>query len=906
MKSIFKSNRMFLKILVCMVAVIFCLQLIFVVGNVSAKEKDYELTLNFTNLADPGNEHYEGWLIIDGSPVSTGKFTVDASGNILDLEGNSMDKFSLKGLDLDMATDFVLSLEPQGDTDSIPASIKPLAGTLNTEKDSASLTYNIGVDLSTVAGEYILATPTDDAAADDYYLDLEFINLANLSSGHYEGWLIVSGSPISTGKFGISDTGDILDHSSGQIMTDPFFIADLDIANLEKFVLSIEPEGDTDSVPGTVKPMAGDVNSTGVAGSIFHNIAADFSGIAGEYILATPTNNVISTDYDLGLEFTNLMQLTSGHYEGWLIVGGSPVSTGKFNISGSEAIVDHITGTPITDPFLVAGLDIDNVTDFVLSVEPDGDIDSVPGAIKPMAGAYDSGTMTGSLSHNIGVDLSSISGEYILATPTDDPAGNELSGVWFLNTTGPAAGLTLPDLTGTDWIYEGWGVISGTPVTTGRFNMSNEADDFEGYSESVNPGPPFPGEDFLLNAPGGLTFPTDLSSQTMVISIEPRVDPDPLPFQFKPLKGDVPASASDHIEYMMDDMTSMLPTGTFNLTWRPTPPSDENSGVWFLNTTGPVAGLSLPDLTGTDWTYEGWAVIGGTPVTSGRFNMNDGEDDFDGYSATTNPAPPFPGEDFLINAPAGLTFPVDLSEATIVISVEPAVDDDPGPFQFKPLVGTVPSSAMDHKEYMLEDNTDTLPTGTFELTKAPSNENSGIWFLDRSSGTPVAGLDLPDLTGTDWTYEGWVVIGGTPVTTGTFDKVNVADGFNGYSASGGSPPFPGEDFIKDAPTGLTFPTDIAGDTAVISIEPRVDNDAAPFQFKPLIGAIPSDATDHIEYTMSDNTNTMATGTVSISEMEEAEPEEDSTGLYIILVVVIIIVVVVLILFMKMKGTKPIE
>jgi hypothetical protein len=113
-------------------------------------------------------------------------------------------------------------------------------------------------------------------------------------------------------------------------MTDPFFIADLDIANLEKFVLSIEPEGDTDSVPGTVKPMAGDVNSTGVAGSIFHNIAADFSGIAGEYILATPTNNVISTDYDLGLEFTNLMQLTSGHYEGWLIVGGSPVSTGKF------------------------------------------------------------------------------------------------------------------------------------------------------------------------------------------------------------------------------------------------------------------------------------------------------------------------------------------------------------------------------------------------------------------------------------------------------------------------------------------------------------------------------------------------------------------------------------------------
>jgi hypothetical protein len=905
MKNMKDSNSVFIKILVCIVAVTFFIQVFAVFGIVTAEKKDVELTLNFSNLADPGSEHYEGWLIIDGSPVSTGKFTVDSSGNILDMEGNSVDKFTLKNIDLDMAMDFVLSLEPQGDTDTIPSSIKPLAGTLSADKSSASLTYNIGEDLSTVAGKYILATPTDDAGSDDYYLDLEFINLANLSSGHYEGWLIVGGSPISTGKFSISDSGEILDHTTNQVMTDPFFIAGLDIASMTKFVLSIEADGDTDSVPGTVKPMAGDVNSTGVAGAIGHNIDADLSSISGEYILATPTNDVISTDYDLGLNFTNLMPLTSGHYEGWLIVNAAPVSTGKFNISVTREIVDHMDGTPITDPFIVTDLDIDNVTDFVLSVEPDGDTDSVPAAIKPMAGAYNSTTMTGSISHNIGVDLSSVSGEYILATPTDGPGTNELSGVWFLNKTGMDDGLSLPDLSGTAWIYEGWAVISGTPVTTGKFNMTNQADEYDGYSDTT-PGPTFPGEDFLLDAPPGLTFPTDLSDQTMVISIEPRVDLDSLPFQFKPLVGVVPSSALNDTQYMMDDMTSTLPTGSFNLTWRPTPPSDENSGIWFLNTTGPAAGLDLPDLTETDWVYEGWTVIGGTPVTSGRFTMVNVTDDFDGYSDTINPGPPFPGEDYLIDAPVGLTFPEDLSDSTIVISIEPAVDDDPGPFQFKPLVGTVPSSAMDHKEYMLEDKTDTLPTGTFELTKAPSNENSGIWFLDRSSGSPVAGLTLPDLTGTDWTYEGWVVIDGTPVTTGTFDKVDMADGFNGYSASGVSPPFPGEDFIKDAPSGLTFPTDIAGDTAVISIEPRVDNDAAPFMFKPLIGAIPSDATDHIEYTMSDNTNTMATGTVTITAVEDTDSEEDSTLLYMILIIVIIVVVVVIVLFMKMKGTKPSE
>jgi hypothetical protein len=136
-----------------------------------------------------------------------------------------------------------------------------------------------------------------------------------------------------------------------------------------------------------------------------------------------------------------------------------------------------------------------------------------------------------------------------------------------------------------------------------------------------------------------------------------------------------------------------------------------------------------------------------------------------------------------------------------------------------------------------------------------------------------------------------VVISGTPVTTGTFDAVDMADEFDGYSASGSAPPFPGEDFLTNAPSGLTFPTDLAGTTAVISIEPRVDNDPGPFQFKPLIGDIPTDATDHIEYPMENKVSTLATGTVSISEVEPAE--EDMTMTYLLLAIVIIIIVVII-------------
>ena len=75
-------------------------------------------------------------------------------------------------------------------------------------------------------------------------------------------------------------------------------------------------------------------------------------------------------------------------------------------------------------------------------------------------------------------------------------------------------------------------------------------------------GPPFPGEDFLVNAPSGLTFPADLSDATMVISIEPSPDNSPNPFTLKPLLGKAPMNAQDHFTYPMDNIISINnPTG---------------------------------------------------------------------------------------------------------------------------------------------------------------------------------------------------------------------------------------------------------------------------------------------------------------------------------------------------------
>ena len=80
------------------------------------------------------------------------------------------------------------------------------------------------------------------------------------------------------------------------------------------------------------------------------------------------------------------------------------------------------------------------------------------------------------------------------------------------------------------------------------------------------------------------------------------------------------------------------------------------------------------------------------------------------------PGPPFPGEDYLVNAPDGVTLPTDLSGATIVISVEPDPDDAVSPFVLKPLVGRIPEAGVtDHVSYELGNNAVDLPAGLATL-----------------------------------------------------------------------------------------------------------------------------------------------------------------------------------------------
>ena len=267
----------------------------------------------------------------------------------------------------------------------------------------------------------------------------------------------------------------------------------------------------------------------------------------------------------LELSFTGLEPLANGfHYEGWAIIDGAAVTTGKFNVDASGDLVT-VGGDPIVDGAFETGLDLSGTTAIVLTIEPSGDTDDVPSDTHVLAGTVASGSSALTAGHGsaLGDDFLAAAGDYILATPTNGDMTNENSGIWFLSlaTGSPTVGLDLPTLPA-GWAYEGWAVINGTPVTTGRFTELDMADDAAPFS-GASAGPPFPGEDFLMAAPAGLTFPTDLAGGLAVISIEPDPDDSDLPYTFKPLMDPIDAAAVDHVTYAMPNMASAtFPTGT--------------------------------------------------------------------------------------------------------------------------------------------------------------------------------------------------------------------------------------------------------------------------------------------------------------------------------------------------------
>ena len=227
----------------------------------------------------------------------------------------------------------------------------------------------------------------------------------------------------------------------------------------------------------------------------------------------------------LDMMFDGLEDLGADYvYEGWLIVDGAPVSTGRFSIDEN--------GEPFPAWFVVYASDAADATAFVLTIEPAVGDDPAPAQTHVLAGAWDGESAALSIGHAaaLGDDFSTASGGFILATPSTggDPDDYD-QGIWWLDpAAGPGPSLMLPTLPA-GWAYEGWVAGPNGPISTGRFLSVSGADsDGTGPTAGPDAGPPFPGQDFI-------NPPISLIGYAAVISVEPEPDNSPAPFAIKPL-----------------------------------------------------------------------------------------------------------------------------------------------------------------------------------------------------------------------------------------------------------------------------------------------------------------------------------------------------------------------------------
>lgn len=305
--------------------------------------------------------------------------------------------------------------------------------------------------------------------------------------------------------------------------------------------------------------------------------------------------------------------------------------------------------------------------------------------------------------------------------------------------------------------YEGWAFVDGEPVSLGKFNVAADGQLVTLAGKTIKGGV------FSIDTGTGQV-------SSVMVSIEPSGDTDAVPSATRMLAGDI----SDGVATLVvGDSRAIGNTfenvNGFYILATPTDGhlrTDENSGIWFRRAVDQLEpdprGLYLPELP-EGWLYEGFVDIEGQPVTTGKFwdpwdidmaapysgpaDMNTADifdvmfDEYvsvvvqgeNGVELFTGEegwklfqkdglsldlffhGPPEPGEDYMLNPPPGLEFPVDLSGEPIYVTIEPDPDNSPEPFNLRTLTGVVPENAVSHHTYILDPGWMNFPTGTATL-----------------------------------------------------------------------------------------------------------------------------------------------------------------------------------------------
>ncbi len=252
--------------------------------------------------------------------------------------------------------------------------------------------------------------------------------------------------------------------------------------------------------------------------------------------------------------------------------------------------------------------------------------------------------------------------------------------------------------------------------------------------------------------------------------------------------------------------------------------------------------------------FEGWVISGDSKVSFGSFNVNEQKQLVDLSGKPVN--------SFRTKTP------VSRADA-FAITIEPdnKVGDQPSPTVI--LFGKAASGRADLSFQAIDFE---ALSGGYMLAVPTADgypQTTGVWFVDPRSGSPAAGLRLPDAP-TGWKYEGWVVYQDHPISTGRFAKANGPDEFSGFSGTQHpAPPFPGEDLIQNLPFGLKSPLALNNGSTkvVVTIEPDQNGidptGPGPFQLKPLLATVAAGAADHIYFQLALSKATLPAGSANL-------------------------------------------
>jgi hypothetical protein len=191
----------------------------------TAATADINLTQSAKGLEPLKGLHYEGWSLIGGRAVTTGGWNIEADGTVIEVNANG-EKIGTLGTtesfvsrlsdDHQSSTAYVLTIEPDNDTDLGPSSTHIVAGGFDGNTANAVVGHGgaIGTEFGDVSGSFILAAPTGGADNQGIWFfdgDKAALNLPDLPRGwNYEGWVVDTraGNAISTGIFHAPDGAD--------------------------------------------------------------------------------------------------------------------------------------------------------------------------------------------------------------------------------------------------------------------------------------------------------------------------------------------------------------------------------------------------------------------------------------------------------------------------------------------------------------------------------------------------------------------------------------------------------------------------------------------------------------------------------------------------------------------------